>query len=430
MTRRPKLLFLAYTFPPLETSACVRTWNIAKHLARLGWDVTVVTPHLPWLTEGESGTTVSDALRDAGIRRILTNHEWRVLLRGYWKSPLGALATRLCRRIASHLKVEPSHGWLKAAEVACNDLTSDEVDVILSTGPPFGAFRLAARIANRLGRPYVLDYRDPWTQSPPNIRRFRQTAIDQELELLKGSAAVTTVSKSWKTSLDKRFNVGSKVHVVYNGYDVETLSDVKPCNFGHFAIVYTGIFYPPQRVITPLMAALQHMKLKKVPQRGNSSWRFHYYGPHLSHVRQEAERFDVKDRVVLHGKVSHAEALSAVRGAGAAVTITSTVENGPLYDRGVVTGKVFESLGLGTPILLIAPRESDAREVIKGNCLANCFTGSETEAMAGFLTDLMRNSQARTCKSNGRYSWHVLSKRLDVVLREVVENRPTNSCHN
>ncbi len=42
--KRPKMLFLACYFPPVHGSACVRTWNMAKYLARLGWDVTVVTP--------------------------------------------------------------------------------------------------------------------------------------------------------------------------------------------------------------------------------------------------------------------------------------------------------------------------------------------------------------------------------------------------
>jgi hypothetical protein len=45
--RQPRLLFLAYYFPPVSTIACIRTWNMAAHLQELGWDITVVTPH-PW----------------------------------------------------------------------------------------------------------------------------------------------------------------------------------------------------------------------------------------------------------------------------------------------------------------------------------------------------------------------------------------------
>jgi hypothetical protein len=44
--RRPKLLFFAWNFSPVQAVASLRTWNIAKYLTRLGWDLTVATPVL------------------------------------------------------------------------------------------------------------------------------------------------------------------------------------------------------------------------------------------------------------------------------------------------------------------------------------------------------------------------------------------------
>src|SRR5262245_811962 len=77
--KRPKLLFLARAFPPLRATACVRGWNIAKFLARLGWDVTVVTPHPSAWRHVESPSDVEFHLEREGIRRILTEHRWRCL---------------------------------------------------------------------------------------------------------------------------------------------------------------------------------------------------------------------------------------------------------------------------------------------------------------------------------------------------------------
>src|SRR5688572_6713450 len=37
--KRPKLLLLVWSFPPAPAIGSVRTWNIAKHMARLGWEV-------------------------------------------------------------------------------------------------------------------------------------------------------------------------------------------------------------------------------------------------------------------------------------------------------------------------------------------------------------------------------------------------------
>ena len=41
---RPKLLFLAFHFPPSGSVASVRAANIAKHLSCAGWDISVAIP--------------------------------------------------------------------------------------------------------------------------------------------------------------------------------------------------------------------------------------------------------------------------------------------------------------------------------------------------------------------------------------------------
>src|SRR4030095_8851726 len=141
--------------------------------------------------------------------------------------------------------------------------------------------------------------------------------IRKEAMLLAGSAATTIVSRSCASALAQRFDLGPKAHVITNGYDPEELAFVEPYNFGHFAIVYTGAFYPPKRVITPVMTALK--RLKETATDGSAEWYFHYFGGGEAHVRDEADRFGVMDRVVLHGTVSRTEALAAVRGASVAV---------------------------------------------------------------------------------------------------------------
>src|SRR5262245_57145112 len=77
--RRPKLLFLARSFPPVRGTARVRTWNIAKYLARLGWDVTVVTPLPSVWRNVDDPAPVSIQLEKEGIHRIQSDHSQRFL---------------------------------------------------------------------------------------------------------------------------------------------------------------------------------------------------------------------------------------------------------------------------------------------------------------------------------------------------------------
>jgi len=218
--------------------------------------------------------------------------------------------------------------------------------------------------------------------------------------------------------MDQRFSLGPKLHVVTNGYDPEELTNVRPHDFGHFAIVYTGTFYPPKRVVSPVMAALK--RLKETLNNKDSDWYFHYYGEHEDHVREEAQRFGVMERVILHGKVPRPEVLSAVRGAGAAVVITSVTAEGTREDKGIVTGKVFEPLGLGTPILLVTPPDGDATEVVEETGMGRWVTGTDIEGMTRFFSDNLALARrvAGTCID--KYSWPVLASQLDKILRGVI----------
>ena len=418
MSKRPKLLFLARPFPPVGSIACIRTGNVAMYLARLGWDVTVVTPRLSVWRYVENRVETVATLERGGLRRILTDHRLRCLAPDYlncWNQGLGWFTGGAFRKIARCLGIDNGIGWIKAAERACSTLSPNDVDVILATGSPFAAFTLAKTLSDRLGRPYVLDYRDLWTENPLSGHPTLGSVIKKEAKLLAGCAAATIVSRSWALAMDNRFGLGSKLHVVTNGYDPEELVKVIPHYFGHFAIVYAGNFYPPKLVISPIMEALK--RLKAIPKgRECGKWYFHYYGGGGNHVRQEAERFGVMDKVTLHGRVSRCEALSAVRGAGVAIVIASVLEEGTLADKGTTPGKVFEAMGLGTPILLIAPFGSDAREVAETTGLARSFTGNDIDGMTSFLTDAMcgRPAEPRDLEV---YAWTNLATKMDHILR-------------
>lgn len=427
--RRPKLLFLAYPFPPAKAPGCVRTWNIAMHLTRLGWDVTVVTPDPAILRNVEDDGRVSAELKREGIKRILTGHGWRCLAPNNLKcrnQDVGKLAGRICRVVVRNLGIDTHVGWINHSEQACSDLTADDVDLILATGSPFVAFSLARRLSDRLGRPYVLDYRDPWTGNPHAGRPQPKSATRREASLLEGSAAVTIVSPSWGDALSRRFAVGSKLHVVTNGYDSDEMARVKAHEFGHCAFVYTGIFYPPKRTISPFFAALK--LLREFPGGKTKVWFFHYYGVNDQYVREEADRFGLSDRIVLHGRVTREQALSAVKGANLALVITSVDEEETLEDKGIVTGKIFEAIGLKTPVLLIAPLGSDAGAITASSRLVKSFRGSEIQEMASFLEGVVQGKVPESM-NNESCSWAVIAKKLDNLLRECMTSTAVTRHH-
>ena len=119
LNRTRRLLFLAYFFPPANMSGCVRTWNIAKYLARLGWDIVVVTLQPSIWRYVEDVARTDAKIKEASIHRILTDHRTR------WLSPqflncrngnYGRLVGGIGRRVAAHLGIDKGVGWIKEAE--------------------------------------------------------------------------------------------------------------------------------------------------------------------------------------------------------------------------------------------------------------------------------------------------------------------------
>lgn len=125
-----------------------------------------------------------------------------------------------------------------------------------------------------------------------------------------------------------------------------------------------------------------------------TNWRFHYYGPHGEYVEQAADRAGIRDRVVSHGTVAHHVVLSALRGANCAVVITSVDDSVTPAKSGVITGKIFEALGLRVPILVIAPHGSDVESIVRVTGCGSVFSASETEGMAHFLACRPVNQRA------------------------------------
>jgi len=355
------------------------------------------------------------------IQIIHTSHRWRILQKNVLRMPQGLLwklVGKLCRGVVWELDIDRAIGWVKPAQRACEWLRPGEVDLVFASYPPPAPLVAASRVARRLGCPLVFDYRDLWTAHPFTLRWRRPWIVRQEQRLVGQAAALTTVSWGCAESLERGF--GRRAHVITNGYDPEELAGLSPRSFEEFAIVYAGVFYPPKSVVTPIMAALGHVARQTT---GNNAafppWRFHYFGPQTEHVLQQAQAHGVADRVVCHGRVPRAEALAAIKGADLAAVVTTVNDQPSVEDRGVVTSKVFDVMGAGTRVLLIAPPGSDAQRIVAQSGCGECFSGGQTQAMAGFILRAMRG-ELPPVQPPAEFAWPAISNKLDVVLREAL----------
>jgi glycosyltransferase involved in cell wall biosynthesis len=417
---------LAYPFPPLPAIGAVRAWHMAQHLARLGWEVTVVTPSPGEAIDRAAADAAKERCRQEGIKRVFAGKLlWRPR-----RSPFKQLAAwlrfipmALLGRVLQLLGIGLDEAWLAPCIRTCLQLNPGDFDVVLATGSPFSTFVAAKTAARRLGAPYVLDYRDTWSLSSLQPRTLARLIRPLERSLLRDAAATLMVSASQAYSQAEVFRMPTPPAVMTNGYDPEQLDAVTPAAFTDFAVVYAGAFYQGQREIDPVLKAVQ----RAAESRGQDGppIRLHYYGNDVQHVMERARAYGAEGLVDCYGHVTRAQALAAIKGAGVVAVIAGIRERADLEERGIITGKIFEPLGMGVPVLLVAPEGSDATAIVEKAGAGRSFRASQVEAMAQWLVELASNPSKRRYEPPEAYSWPVLAPQLDYILHQALA-KPKN----
>ena len=98
--------------------------------------------------------------------------------------------------------------------------------------------------------------------------------------------------------------------------------------------------------------------------------------------------------------------------------MVSVDDNATLADRGIVTGKIFEPIGLGTPVLVIAPPGSDVNAVVRTVGRGVVFSASDADGMTAFLLDVIRGKGPES-RHPDAYAWSNLIRRFDAMFRQL-----------
>ncbi len=201
------ILFLTDNFPPEVNAPASRTYEHCREWVKAGHRVTVVTcaPNFP---KGK----VFDGYRNRLFQRERMDGIEVIRVWTYITANEGFL-----RRILDYLS------FMVLAVMASPAVR--DVDVIVGTSPQFFT-ACAAYVVSRLkGVPYVFELRDLWPESIKAVGAMKNERVLRLLERLEmflyaRSAAVVSVTSSFKRVLVRRGIDGRKIHVVTNGVDV------------------------------------------------------------------------------------------------------------------------------------------------------------------------------------------------------------------
>jgi glycosyltransferase involved in cell wall biosynthesis len=201
------ILFLSDNFPPETNAPASRTFEHATHWVKAGHQVTVITcaPNFPAGTLFPGYRNRWYASEDMDGVRV-------VRVKTYITANAGFL-----RRTLDYLSFLPS------AFVA--GLLLPRADVIVGTSPQFFAALGAWMLAAVRRRPFVFELRDLWPASIVTVGAMEESPVIRVLEklelfLYRRAAAIVSVTRSFKAELVRRGIAPEKIAVVINGVDL------------------------------------------------------------------------------------------------------------------------------------------------------------------------------------------------------------------
>jgi glycosyltransferase involved in cell wall biosynthesis len=402
---RRSLLLIAYYFPPLGGIGVQRSLRFARYLPEHGWDVTVLRPSTP-----------TYPVRDDSIGKGPRDDAYLVK-----SSPILDLPQRpyrVHRWLADSCLLFPDEhaGWVPLAAVAAKRLAVAS-DVVMSSAPPISGHVIAMRASEATGRPWVADFRDPYTENVHFAGGEPATTRHNALRdsIIAAASAITVVSNGMVSEFDRLGE--TKTTVVQNGFDPDDFRDLRPMRYGgRHHIVYAGSLYG---VFSPadFFRGLGKAIARNAGIRGKL--RVSFVGNVADEHRFLAASLGLSDVVEFLGFRPRGEALALMAGADSLLFMLPAVAG----DSCILTGKIFEYLALGIPILGVLG-VGEARDLLAraGGCLL--VEPSDHEGIAHALEQLTTRGSSFLGTPDPKvvkaFSADSLAERLAGVLDSVV----------
>jgi glycosyltransferase involved in cell wall biosynthesis len=263
---------------------------------------------------------------------------------------------------ANYFIPDARKGWktyaLKAAEKVINQ---NDIDLIISTGPPHSTHLIGMELQEKHNIPWVADMRDPWTEihynkDLPRSEKTKEKDIALERKVLTTASHVITVSDGLKEQLEK-YNEATSV--VYNGFDEDDYKPLEPFKTEKFTLAYIGNLKPNQHIKTLWRVLLE---LCNENEQFKQHFKLELTGNVHEVIVNEIKSLGLENNLNAYPFVEHKESVKRMQKSCMLLFIVPQTEKNNL----ILTGKLFEYLASGTPLLSIGPVAGNAAKIIAG----------------------------------------------------------------
>ncbi len=370
-----KVLFITYYWPPSGGSGVQRPLKFVKYLQSFGWQPIVYT-----VENGEFPETDFSLLNEIpenitvlkkSIFEPFSFYKWFTgkkkdfkLVAGYVNQKKStSFLEKIAMWIRSNIFIPDARMfWIKPSIHYIDKwLKTNKVDAIITTGPPHSVLLIGLGIKQKHKLPWLVDFRDPWTEidfyKDLNLTKFADKEHKKlEIQVLQLADKVVCVSPDWGQGLARIGN--RQINYISNGFDeqdihAEILVNLDP----KFSIVHIGMM-GKSRNHEVFWQAISELIIEN--ESFEKDVEIKLYGKCDVSVAQSIASNQLENYAKIFDYVPHNEIVYIQKSAQVLYLSVNETANA----KGILTGKIYEYLAVKRPILCIGPPDGEAAKVV------------------------------------------------------------------
>lgn len=394
-----KVLIISYYWPPSGGSGVQRWLKFVKYFREFGIEPIVLTidpafatfPNHDYslLEEIPEGIEIHTTQASSPFELYKKVRKKDAPQAGFSGEKKTGLVDKAMRFIRGNFFIPDARiGWNKfALEKAKELIQLHNIDSIVTTSPPHSTQLIGLELKRMFTLHWLADLRDPWTEIYYNQELFRTSFAkkkDYKLEqlCLKNADKIVVVSEDIKRHFGaNRAEILDKIHVLPNGFDETDFTNnlgqknlTPNSNSGSKIISYVGNL-GEQYPVEGFLEAFAEIVKK------DNTWKLQFVGNCHGGVKRLVESLKISANVDFVPYVNHSEAIDFMLKASVLLLIIPEIEN----NKGILTGKLFEYLATGNPILNIGPKDGDAATILKENAVSITLNSNEKQEIVDFI---------------------------------------------
>ncbi len=375
-----KCLLVSFYFPPAGGGGVQRPLKLAQYLPAMGVETHVLAPDDPrWLHRDDGLRAPTQAWVHRARYVGVSGGKPSEVLAG--TQGLERVATRARLQLRRLVVPDENATWaITAIPAGIRIVREHGIDVVVSTSPPPSTHLIAAAIARATGVRWVADLRDSLVahahRRADTAATKAKAAPQRRVARLVASRAdaITCVSEAISEET-RALEPRGRVVTIANGCDFDDVAGLGRRPSDRFRITHAGSFFG-RRDPRPFLQAVHDSGLDVVAR---------FVGDFRPGDRSFAESLGLGDRFELVPYAPRATSLALQRDSEALLLLIPEADG---RGRGVLSGKVFEYLAVGRPILAAVPPDGAAAELIRETGAGLVAPPDDTGAIRDALHDL------------------------------------------